>query len=81
MMKRILIPLLGLGVVVGSATLIHAQSTAKNDVKAAGQDVKKAAKKTGRAVKKGTKKGVHAGAKATRKASGKVEQKTEKKPR
>jgi hypothetical protein len=51
-------------------------STAKQDIKDAGHDTKKAAKKTGSATKKTTKKAAHKTAEKTGDAAQKVEDKT-----
>jgi hypothetical protein len=51
-------------------------STAKQDIKDAGHDTKKAAKKTGSATKKTSKKAAHKTAQKTDDASQKVEDKT-----
>jgi len=50
--------------------------SAKDDLKEAGKETKKAAKSTGRAVKKGTKKAVNKTAEVTEKGAEKVKDKT-----
>jgi hypothetical protein len=55
----------------------HGQTTAKQDMKNAGQNTKDAAKDTGNGVKKGTKKSVHATKRGTKKAYHKTKNTTQ----
>ena len=68
---------LGLAVfLVAMPSLAAADQSAKQDLKDAGKETKKAAVSTGKAVKKGSKKVVHKTADVTAKGAGKVKEKT-----
>ena len=68
---------LGLAVfLVAMPSVAAADQSAKQDLKDAGKETKKAAVSTGKAVKKGSKKVVHKTADVTAKGAEKVEQKT-----
>ena len=64
------------GVLTATATPQQDDTSAKQDIKDAGHDTKKAAKKTGSATKKTTKKAAHRTAEKTDEGAQKVEDKT-----
>ena len=61
---------------VAMPSLANADQSAKQDLKDAGKETKKAAVHTGRAVKKGSKKAVNKTADATEKGAAKIKEKT-----
>jgi len=74
--KAILVGMLMLTAGFAPAVVRSQDTGAKQDIKDAGHDTKKAAKKTGSAVKKGTKKAVNKTAEKTGQGADKVQDKT-----
>ena len=75
-MKRI-VQIAAMVLFAGVTFCVHGQDTAKEDIKAAGRETKRAVKKTGSATKKTAKKAAHATASGVDKGAKKVKEKTQ----